>query len=114
MSLNDVVESYRYYLQLHESLQPRQKALAHFENRLKASPEAAKVEAAMFAVLRAYQLNPQLSDLGGSGGVDFLCSNGQSELVVEVTSISREHLDAKSGLQREIESDTWRSVLAHH
>lgn len=70
-----------------------------FLKRLEESPEAARAEAATFAVLRMAGLRPTIGEDTGKGGVDFYCQSSKgTELAVEVTSLQAAVVAEKSGL----------------
>lgn len=67
--LPSLINSYRNYLAHHEALNPKQHALARFDQRLQACPEAANAEAVAFAFLRSRSLDPRLFEDASGGGL---------------------------------------------
>lgn len=78
-----------------------------FQNLSRSDPEAAKAEAAIFALLKKLRLNPEPNDNPGTGGPDFICRPEDREpFVVEVTSLSEDTVAKQSNLPKDIE-DQW-------
>ena len=100
-TLAALVESYRDYLFLHESRNPKQRALKRFDDRLRSCPEAARSEAVVFEYLRARSLAPRILEDVSAGGLDFECNSEGDQFGVEVTAITIETLE-KSGHRQAI------------
>jgi len=91
-SLKDVAQAYSVFLEVCAT--GHHKA---FLNRLKSDPEAAKAEAAVFSWLRAKTLVPNINEIAGKGGIDYLCSPNGIPFLLEVTCLSKAAVIDKSG-----------------
>jgi len=98
--LDDVVRGYGQWLSVKE-----QGHLAAFQKRLQNDPEAARAEAAMFALLRSKQLDPHPAEDPGRGGVDFVCGPAAKPVLVEVTIAQADAVVKKTGLPKKIGED---------
>jgi hypothetical protein len=81
--------------------------LKKFQKLQVSNRDAARAEAAVFALLRTYfHLDPQPADDASTGGVDFICHKGKHEgFVVEVTSLNPDAVASRSGIPTTIEDD---------
>lgn len=102
LTLADVVESYRGYLELHQATHPKQFALKRFDQRLSSTREAAQTEAVAFQFLRSRNLEPCLHEDASVGGSDFECTFGQTRFVVEATALTDDTVSKRSGIQNDL------------
>ncbi|MDD4893978.1 MAG: hypothetical protein PHW54_01520 [Candidatus Omnitrophica bacterium] len=93
ISIDEVLESYKTYLNVKYPGH-----LEALEQREKSNLDGVRFEAAIFSVARSYNLNPQIAEIIGEGGVDFLCSSNQDKFLIEVTHCNTESIEEKSGL----------------
>lgn len=92
-SIAEVVESYKAYIgkrnpQLSQRLNHRER-----EN-----PEGVMLEAAIFSVGWSYGLTPEIAEIAGEGGPDFLCGKGDYKFLLEVTHVSTKTIESHSGM----------------
>lgn len=92
-SIAEVLDSYKVYLKVKYPSH-----LKTFLQRKKNNIEGAKFEAAMFSMARHYNLNPKIGEVIGKGGVDFICSSNDYQLVLEVTHLDTDSIEQQSGL----------------
>lgn len=90
-TLDEVLDSYKTYLGLRDPL-----LLDLFLRRLEDTPQAARAEAAVFALLLSQGCQPEVHEDPSDGGVDFVCAGGK--FYVEVTNIHAEIAGDRSGL----------------
>lgn len=94
----EVVQSYVELLEV-----TRPDYVKPFQDRLRAAPEAASAEALVYAWLRHQRKHPEIADLPGVGGPDFLCSPpSEPAFVVEVASLDPAAASARSGWPAEL------------
>jgi|SRR5581483_8007530 len=101
LTISELVESYREYLQLHEAANPKLLALTRFDQRLASCAEAARAEAAAFEFLRSRNLEPHLFEDPVTGGVDFECRPHSGSFAVEVTALQDDTVSQRSGVENE-------------
>jgi hypothetical protein len=90
---DEVTQAYALFL---EVCHPEH--LKRFQDRLKADPEAARAEAAVFSWLRTSRLAPAINEHPSRGGADFLCLPGEKDsFLLEVTSLRKDAIASKSG-----------------
>ena len=91
--IDEVLASYKTYLSI--------KYPGHLqllEDRVRSNLDGVRFEAAMFSVARTYNLNPQIAEVIGEGGVDFLCTSQGRQFLIEVTHCDTESVEKQSGL----------------
>jgi hypothetical protein len=101
VSLSNLIESYRRYLELHQASNPKQLALARFDQRLRSAREAAQTEAVVFEFLRSCDMQPRINEDVSIGGSDFECAVGNRRFAVEATALADETVSAKSGVSND-------------
>jgi len=88
-----VVKSYQLLLEVRD-----RKRLEAFDRRLKADEQAGTAEAVIFAWLRQLRFDPEWAEDLATGGPDFMCyPEGYPPFLVEVTTISKEAAEKRSG-----------------
>jgi hypothetical protein len=109
-TVEELVSSYVDYL---TAVYPE--SLPMFKRRLNDDKEAATAEAIVFGVLQNLHARPEVNELPGTGGADFLCAatggspifalrepDPSSRFVVEVTSLDSASVSNRSHLPNEI------------
>lgn len=101
-TLTEVVEIYRTAL---EKDGGSRHALKRFDDRVRAAPESAKAEAAVYDFLNHRHMRPVPFEDMTSGGPDFACQAGDTQFVVEVTALGEQAVTASSGQTNEPQVD---------
>src|SRR5471030_420133 len=86
-TIDDVVAAYREHLSRANAGPATRLALKRYNSLLRASPDAAHAEAAMYDFLDHCHLEPTNLEHPSEGGPDFECHRGNDRFAVEVTSI---------------------------
>ena len=97
-TLDEISQAYALFLEVSHP-----ENLKLFRDRLKADPDAAKAEAAVFSWLRSARLAPAINEHPSLGGMDFVCDPEAMEpFLLEVTSLSKQATAARSGWPDEL------------
>lgn len=92
-SIDETLKSYKTYLEIKYPSH-----LKEIEKREKSNPDGVRFEAAMFSMARGYDLNPEIGEVIGREGVDFLCCCNNYKFVLEVTHLDANSIEKQSGL----------------
>jgi hypothetical protein len=96
--VEDVVTAYSLFLEVHHPDHHKR-----FEVLLKNDPDAAGAEAVVFSWLRLQGHWPKIAESLETGGMDYLCEPEFDEpYLIEVTSLSRDAVELKSGWPDEL------------
>jgi hypothetical protein len=110
-STDNVIDSYKVFLEIKYPTHHRS-----YCRRLNDNREAGKAEALVFSIFRNIVDDIKLAEDVSRGGVDFLCTSGQSQFVVEVTCLEAESVATQSGWPNEVAQDGtsgWFGMITH-